>query len=163
MYDERLDAGLGAETYIGIDPGGGTGIAVIGVEDGRAPWLHDHFTIRGGPEGFYEFFHEWGDYLTALSTKVIVEDYIVRGGVPSDHSTLKIIGALEFFKASERIARDKIVFQPPAGRKQAVSDDDLRALDMYLVGKDHKDEKEAVRHVLWYLKKQGNKDLLRRM
>lgn len=125
---------------LGIDPGMRTGVALLDVPNDKPPALIFHEEISGGLSGF----HEWWDLRPEYDV-LVVEDYIPRRGVPGNVEPLRIIGYLHPYGP---------VLQAPAGRKQAVSDDVLKRLGLHLPGEPHRNEREAVRHAVWWLKKQ---------
>lgn len=123
-----------------VDPGGvRTGLALIEFTPTTIPILVGKWLVVGGPDGFLR----WWRYKPAYDI-LVVEDYIVRQGVPSTHLALKTVG---YLKGTEPDA----IFQSPAGRKKVVSDDALKRLGLY---ETQRDIKEAVRHSIVYLKRQ---------
>lgn len=127
---------------LGVDPGAQrTGVALIEVEDDSLPVLTAFWDIPGGPDGFTEWWRH-----KPTSDLLVVEDYIIRQGVHTDHAALKIVG---FLRATEPNA----IFQTPAGRKVGVSDAALKRLGTYLPGEHNRNAREAVRHVTWFLKR----------
>ena len=123
---------------LSIDPGLRTGVALLDVLNDKPPTLVFHEEITGGLPGF----HEWWDVRPDYDV-LVCEDYIPRRGVPGNVEPLRIIGYLHPYIP---------VLQPPAGRKQAVSDDVLKRLGMYLPGEPNRNAREAVRHGVVYLK-----------
>lgn len=116
-----------------------TGVALLDVPNDKAPILISHEEVYGGLSGFHEWWQNRPDY-----DVLVVEDYIVRRGVPGNVEPLRIIGYLHPYTP---------VLQPPAGRKQAVSDDVLKRLGLYLPGEPQRNAREAVRHAVLWLKK----------
>lgn len=124
---------------LAIDPGVRSGVALLDVPNDKTPVLLMHDEVYGGLSGFHEWWQRRPDY-----DVLVVEDYIVRRGVPGNVEPLRIIGYLHPYAP---------VLQAPAGRKQAVSDDVLKRLGMYLPGEPNRNAREAVRHGVWWLKK----------
>lgn len=123
---------------LAVDPGVRSGVALLDVPNDKTPVLLMHDEVYGGLSGF----HEWWDMRPDYDV-LVVEDYIVRRGVPGNVEPLRIIGYLHPWTP---------VMQPPAGRKQAVSDDALKRLGLYLPGEPQRNAREAVRHGVLYLK-----------
>lgn len=134
---------------LGVDPGKRTGVALLEVSDDSTPVLIAYEEVYGGVEGF----EEWWETHPAYDV-LVVENYIPRGGVPQGQAKypLGIIGFLTQFGP---------VLQPPAGRLRGASDGVLKRLGLYLPGERLRNVREAVRHVVWYLKKQGHMPTLR--
>ena len=124
-----------------------TGVALLDVPSTKPPALISHEEVSGGLSGF----HEWWDLRPSYDV-LVVEDYIPRRGVPGNQEPQRIIGYLHPYTP---------VLQPPAGRKQAVSDDVLKRLGLHLPGEPHRNEREAVRHAVWWLKKQRHLPTIR--
>lgn len=125
---------------LAVDPGVRSGVALLDVPNTKPPVLMSHEDISGGLSGF----HEWWDLRPSYDV-LVVEDYIPRRGVPGNQEPQRIIGYLYPYTP---------VLQAPAGRKQAVSDDVLKRLGLYLPGEPNRNAREAVRHGIWWLKKQ---------
>jgi len=125
---------------LGADPGGvRTGLALIEFTPDTLPRLVGKWLIVGGPDGFLQWWEHKPPY-----DILVVEDYIVRQGVPSTHLALKTVGYL-------RGTEPDAIFQSPAGRKKLVSNDALKRLGLY---ETQRDIREGVRHAVVYLKRQ---------
>lgn len=127
---------------LAIDPGETTGYAVFEYTETDPATLFEYGEIPGG----LQVFMEWWQQQSIKFDVLVAEDFILRGGVKLPNTTaLRILGFLAPYAP---------VLQPPAGRKKAVSDDVLKRLGMYLPGKQYRNAREAVRHGVWYLKRQ---------
>lgn len=133
-------------TICAVDPGSSrSGVVLMHVPHNKTPALKGYWEVTGGPEGFLD----WWQHRPAHDV-LVVEDYIVRKGVPSDHKALRTVG---FLRATEPEA----TFQMPAGRKKAVSNDALKRLGLYLPGEPLRNAVEAARHAVLWLKNQGHR------
>jgi hypothetical protein len=133
-----------------VDPGAQrTGVALLRVQDNTTPELFEYWDIPGGPEGFTTWWAHKPGY-----DVLVVEDYIVRQGVHTDHLALQTVG---FLRATEPDA----IFQMPAGRKVMVSNDVLKRLGLYLTGNKNRNAIEAIRHTILYLRNQHHIPTLR--
>lgn len=134
---------------LGIDPGERTGVAYLEVLDNTAPVLIGYREVPDGLDGFKRWWDEREPY-----DVLVVEDYLVRGGVPQNHSEApqRIIGFLSSYTP---------IMQPPSGRKNAVSDAVLKRLGLYLPGERLRNAREAVRHAVWFVKKSKHLPTLR--
>ena len=131
---------------LGIDPGARTGWALM---DSETLNLISFGDIAGGLEGFCAW---WETH--PVFDVLVVEDFILRQGQSMvDTTPLDIIGWLHSLET-------QVFYQPPAGRVKAVPDNIMKMLGVYLAGKNNRNAKEAVRHILWYLKKNNNPLLL---
>lgn len=138
--------------YLGIDPGERTGVAVLDVPEDATPVLIAYWEVTGGFEGFKKF---WNGPDLPVFNRLVVEEYIIRGGVPQNHARdpLAIVAYLADHSTP--------ILQPPAGRRVSVSDDVLRRLGVYLPGRGLRNAREAVRHVIWRLKQERHMPTLR--
>lgn len=124
---------------LGVDPGSTrSGVALLNVPQNDLPTIVGKWLVEGGPDGFLRWWDAKPDY-----DVLVCEDYIVRQGVPSQHTALRTVG---FLKGVEPYG----VFQVPAARKVQVSDDALRRLGLY---ETQRDIREGIRHCIIYLKK----------
>jgi hypothetical protein len=133
---------------LGIDPGQRTGVAVIEVTDDTAPVLVSYEEVYGGVNGFTIWWETHPPY-----DVLVAERYIPRGGTPQKNAgaPLGVLGFLDQFNP---------VLQTPAGRAVSVSDAVLKRLGLYLPGERLRNVREAVRHVVWYLKNQRHRPTL---
>src|SRR5665647_325289 len=125
---------------LGIDPGERTGVALVDVSTEQAPVLLMHEEVYGGLSGFSVWWEDRPDY-----DVLVCEDFLLRQGLHGVNlEPVRIIAFLEPYAP---------VMQPPAGRKKAVSDNALKRLGLYLPGEKQRNAREAVRHVVWFLKR----------
>lgn len=141
------------------DPVSSTGWAFVDDKDGAdMPVVVDKGTIGGGFNGFVAFldtlqFRSWFRRVG----RVVVEKYVPYGRA-GDTSPLLAEGALMYrlFQAGVPLVR-----QPASGKNKMVPDSFLKAQGWYSTKGHHHDEREAVRHALYYLTKQRHKPLLK--
>lgn len=112
--------------------------------------------VGGGVEGFIE----WIDaYQPATLEFIVYEDFVLREGKHGvDLEPLKVIGALHVLAHELEIPLHK---QSPGGRLKAVSDADLASLGMCFSGNKDRNVKEAARHGVWHMKRQGHVPTIR--
>ena len=141
---------------LGVDPGSKrTGICLL-VADSRSLRFESGQEVYGGVEGMIEHLHEFGGLYKPTVT--VIEGYEVRGGRAGDPHGLEVIGAVKSWLYPKY---NEPVIQPAAGRKQAVSDEALKNLGLYFAGEPQRNLREAVRHAVWYAKKQNHIPTLR--
>lgn len=136
-------------TVIGVDPGGTTGIALWSRQQGltmreiddaaaAADWLAD--MARSIPKATF-----------------VVERYIITPAtakMSQQHDALEIIGALKYVA---RKYGHGVVMQSPSEAKTFSTDTKLKNVGWYKPGQGH--ARDASRHVMVYLAKQGLIDL----
>lgn len=132
-------------TVVGVDPGGTTGIALWSPAQGLA--LRQ---IEGADNAV-----DWlADCARTLHGAVfVVEKYIITPAtakLSQQHDPLEIIGALKYIT---RKYNHKLVMQSPSEAKAFSTNDKLKNVQWYKPGQDH--ARDASRHVLLYLAKQG--------
>lgn len=134
---------------IGIDPGARrTGVCLFNVDKLSIVGSWD---VDGGAQGFIDFVPELPIKTVAA---VIVEDYIPFKAA-GDPRGLEIIGVVRYL-------RPDMILQSPQGRKAAIPDEVLKRLGWYLPGEQHRNEREAIRHIAWYLKQQKNLEFVKK-
>lgn len=146
--------------YIGIDPGKRTG-ACLAWADYRSVHIQGAYDIPGGVDGFLEW---WQDQASSWAgvrpLAVICEDFVTREGKHGiDHTPERVIGAL---RAECRRLDIPLIMRPPSGRLKQMPDWAMVALieGLDLRGNRNRNAKEAVRHLLAYLKSKGNRAVL---
>lgn len=143
---------------LGIDPGSEhTGVCLLEATEDDLTY-EQGLEVHGGPEGVIAHLRLVGGIYKPDVT--VVEGYEVRRGQAGDPHGLEVIGAVKFWLADNALL--PAVIQPAAGRKQAVSDEALKRLGLYFSGKQNRNLKEAVRHAVWWAKKQKHLPTLRK-
>jgi len=143
--------------YLGCDPGRRTGVAFIMADD-DAVILMNTKEVYGGEEGFVAWWEDARTALTAVPTTVVFEGFATREGKHGvDHMPERVIGALKALANRDGIP---LVERAPAGRKKQVSDAVLKRMGCYLSGEANRNAREAVRHVIAYLKVQKHPAIL---
>lgn len=141
--------------YLGIDPGKRTGACWIIVNKSDI-LLNSYYDIPGGDEGFIAWWDERKYFMEDVTC--IYEGFTTREGkFGIDHTPERVIGALKALAARDGV---DLIERPPAGRKRQVPDEVLRRLGMYLPGEPSRNAREAVRHVVAYLKSQKHPTVL---
>ena len=133
---------------LGIDPGKRTGIALVNYTAVDVPVLMDSWDVPGGAMGFLAWVNE-NDWVHMRNMFIVYERFIPREGV---HGVG--VDASEVTGTMLAWAQDQgypTVPQPAAGRMKAVPDKVLSKFHKF-TGKAERNEKEAFRHVIWYLK-----------
>lgn len=135
--------------FLGIDPGVTTGVAII-WDHGDSIQLVRSEEVPGGEKGFIAWLRDYEPALDFTHT-IVCEDFILREGTYGVVIIPKaVIGALWAIVGG----RVPIVMRPPAGRMKQVPDAILKRLGLHLPGKSNRNAREAVRHVVAYLKSQ---------
>ena len=136
------------KTLIAIDPGQRTGVAVFKYDDMLVRCVSSE-EVYGGLVGFYDWL---GKRTLYPGTTIVIEDFILDAWKHSvDLTPVFVIGMVWGWCESKKIP---FVKQPPAGRKEAVSDDVLKRAGWYLAGEPNRNAREATRHGAWWLKNQ---------
>ena len=136
---------------IGIDPGAKrTGVCVVGFDAENYALLKDADDLEGIPE-------VWDWLVDTVHTHgnpeaIIMEDYVPHRAAGNPRG-LEVIGAV---KAWAWLNYINVVMQSASGRKVAVPDEALRMLGVNWSGDKDRNWIEAVRHCVWYLKKQAH-------
>lgn len=141
------------------DPVSCTGWAVVDDKDSKAmPEVLDRGAISGGFNGFVAFLQtlRFRDWFRRVS-RVVVEKYVPYGGA-GDTSPLLAEGALMYQLIQAGVP---LVRQPASGKNKMIPDSFLKTQGWYTTKGHHHDEREAVRHALYYLTKQRHKPLLK--
>lgn len=129
---------------LSVDPGGKGG--ETGVCIGRfgtdTPFeLVEGIALPDGPRAF----KKWWDLRAFRYDILLVEDFI-QWKAYSDPTPLRLIGYME------AIFPDAIL--RPAGKKNIITDDQLKKINAYTPGGHHRDITEATRHAVAYLCKE---------
>ncbi len=145
--------------YLGIDPGLRTGACLLAVS-GDSILLAFHWDIPGGAEGFIEW---WNQHVPKrqdgmLPATCVYESFTLREGKYGvDITPRDVIGALKALANRDGV---DLIERPPAARKRQVPDEVLRRMGLYLAGEPNRNAREAVRHVVAYLKSQKHPRVL---
>ena len=135
--------------YFGFDPGVTSGVCVI-WDFGDSIQLAHHNEIPGGEDGFLAW-AEGAEVAFPLVEKFIYEGFVLREGTFGVDITPKaVIGALKAVVGDS----SRLVERAPAGRLKQVPDAILKRLGLHLPGRKNRNAREAVRHVIAYLKSQ---------
>ena len=136
------------KTLLAIDPGQRTGVAVFKYDDTDV-WIYTSQEVYGGVEGMWAWLRQW-DFDS--DTTVVIEDFLYNARKPSvDLTPVRVIGLMEGFCLGNDLL---LVKQPPAGRKEAVSNEALKRAGWFYSGEPNRNRVESVRHGAWWLKKQ---------
>lgn len=123
-----------------------TGWALLQYDDNTPATLVDGGVVHGGFNGFRDARTETvrSDHL-ANADIVVCEHYVVfnRAGDPTPMLIEGII----------RDTRPDTVLQPSSGYKTAVPDAALKNLGLWTTEGHHADMRSALRHAVWFLKK----------
>lgn len=137
-------------TYIlAVDPGKRTGITLTHFEIDQEPELLDSWDVPGGLEGWADWITDHQDSFLYRDFFIVYERFIPREGVHGVGTDApEVIGAVLTWAKDWDIPA---VPQPAAGRMKAVPN---KVLDKfrYFHGNAERNEKEAFRHTIWYLK-----------
>ena len=115
-----------------------TGWALLYYDEDAPATLLDSGVVHGGFTGFC-------GWALPESDVTVCEHYVVfnRAGDPTP---LLVEGVVRYL-------RPDVVLQPSSGYKTAVSDTVLKNLGLWSTKGHHADERSALRHGLWYLKR----------
>ena len=139
--------------YLGVDPGKTTGIAL--VRENLDVWKLAE--VKGGADGFLEY---WNEFLEPWYKPdvIVCESFHTREGKHGvDTTPLVVIGALKALADASGIP---ILMQPPGGRLKRIPDAVMKRLDLYPPGRQNRNCREALRHVLSVMKSDGNRLVL---
>lgn len=147
-------------TYIlGIDPGGKppngtTGISLFELTGAGLIRLRT-WAITGGYPGFCRWLRTDPDaqHLQDIEPHVVCEKYVVYNAA-GDPAPLLIEGLVGYIWPNT-------IFQPASGKNTAVPNEILEAQGWWDDSSHHADVRESGRHVVYWLKKQGNPTVLR--
>lgn len=162
-------------TILSIDPSGSqnghTGISLLEYTDTDPVREITSWAITGGIAGFRDWYDtytysiwvdptgEWLDgWLDGSAVQVdtvVVEQFINRNIRGADISPLGMQYIVQWLWPDA-------VLSPAGGKNTAVSDAVLKKFDLYADGSHHHDVREARRHGVWWLKKQGHLPTLRK-
>lgn len=120
------------------NPVSDTGWALLYYDKNTPATLLDSGVVRGGFAGFC-------GWVLPESDVTVCEHYVVfnRAGDPTPLMAEGVV----------RYLRPDVVLQPSSGYKTAVSDAVLKNLGLWSTKGHHADERSALRHGLWYLKR----------
>lgn len=136
--------------FLSVDPGSRSGISLCSFSE-TEPLEHlQGWDVPGGTEGFIDWVV---DNEPAGVQFIVYETFTLHGGKGTVLDSVEVIGALKVLAHELEIPLHP---QPPAGRVQAVPDEVLYRFDDTLRGKAHRNEKESLRHALWYMKKKAH-------
>jgi len=140
-------------TILSIDPGGlgtgETGIAYGVINDATPYTLIETWAVPDNLDGFREWYIAHQELLLSTPT-VICEQWVDRNIAGADRSPMLIEGAVRFL-------RPDVVLQPASGKNTGFPDTNMFNLGFSKAdfkGDHHGDRWEALRHALWWLKKQ---------
>lgn len=110
--------------------------------------------VYEGVKGVQSLFSSLTDSYDVL----VYEDFVLRGGVNGVNlAPVEVIGFLQ----SRQHLFSRIVKSSPSGRLVRCSDNALKRLGVYVPGEPRRNEREAIRHGIIYLKDVvGNKQVL---
>jgi hypothetical protein len=129
---------------LSFDPGGTTGYAFIVYPKNEIPMMIDSGEIKGGHQGFIDWWRGGGLDM-AIGSTLVCESFTLRQGVPGVNlEPCYVMGALEALSR-----RQEVVYQRPT-YKAYCDNDALKRLGFYLVGQQH--ARDAVRHAVAYLR-----------
>jgi len=127
---------------ISLDPGGTTGVSIIGY-DTDSVYLVNTYQVSNGLEGFVHWVKEVG---LEQFDEIVCENFTLRPGVHgADITPAYVIGALEAIVHGVK----KVTYQQPA-QKKLCGDDKLKRMEMHQPGKPHAND--ATRHGIIYLR-----------
>lgn len=142
---------------LGIDPGGTgghTGAVLLHYLYGDPPSLIDSWAIPGDMDSFREWWQS--EALGYGFDTVVCEMFVNRNKPGADLTPMLFEGAVRYLVPD-------VVLQPAAGKNTAVDDTAMSNLGFtksMFKGDHHGDRFEALRHVMWYLKKQRHRPTL---
>lgn len=144
---------------LGIDPGGTgghTGAVLVEYTGGTTPDLLTSWAVAGDMDSFRQWWNydvrRWGFDL------VVCEMFVNRNKPGADLTPMLFEGAVRYLVPD-------VVLQPAAGKNTAVPDRALVNLGFSkdaFKGDHHGDRWEALRHVIWYIRKQDHVPTLRK-
>lgn len=168
-------------TILSIDPSGSqnghTGISLLEYTDTDPVREIASWAVMGGIEGFRGWLDPYatvGIYATYVDpTGEWSDGWLDEGGTPVEVNTViveqfinrNIRGADISPLGMQYIVQwlwPNAVLSPAGGKNTAVSDTVLKKFDLYADGSHHHDVREARRHGVWWLKKQGHLPTLRK-
>lgn len=138
--------------FMGMDPGGTTGIAMIRAladDDTAKPELVYLHQIEDGRYGFKEFF---GGSFIGENLTVVSEKWRERNVKGANREPQYIEGGIHMMWGEENV-----VWQYP-DEKDVITDDYLKKNNLWTEGKPH--QMDALRHVLAYLRSEGHSGML---
>lgn len=141
---------------LGIDPGGTgghTGAVLLEYTAQTAPVLVNSWAVPGDMDSFREWWQSPFERMT-----VVCEKFVNRNIAGADLTPLLFEGAVRYLVPD-------VVLQPASGKNSAVDDAAMARLGFSkkeFAGDHHQDRWEALRHSLWYLKKQRHLPTLKK-
>lgn len=151
-------------TLLSVDPGGKgaghTGIVLLQYTDTAPPIILDTWAVPDGLEGWLGWYdhHVNHNSLDEVEPDEVVCEHFVNRNVPGADLTPC------FIEGSVRTLYRHTVLQPASGKNSAVPDAVMAALGFSkkeFKGDHHGDRWEALRHAIWYLKKNRHLPTLR--
>lgn len=145
---------------LGIDPGGTgghTGAVLLEHTRDNPPELVTSWAVPGDMDSFREWWQY--EFSRGLSTMTVVCEMFVNRNKPGADLTPML------FEGAVRYLVPDVVLQPAAGKNTAVPDRALVNLGFSkdaFKGDHHGDRWEALRHVIWYIRKQDHVPTLRK-
>lgn len=145
---------------LGIDPGGTgghTGVVLLEHTRDNPPELVTSWAIPGDMDSFREWWMTSYDFEFEDVT-VVCEMFVNRNKPGADLTPMLFEGAVRYLVPD-------VVLQPAAGKNTAVPDRALVNLGFSkdaFKGDHHGDRWEALRHVIWYIRKQDHVPTLRK-
>ena len=132
-----------------VDPGKRTGVALVHFNDTMPAGYDNSWDVPGGLEGWAAWITEHQDLFLYREFFIVYESFTLREGVHGVCTDApEVIGAVLTWAKDWDVPA---VPQPPAGRMKAVPN---KVLDKFhkFRGNAERNEKEAFRHAVWYLK-----------
>lgn len=154
---------------LSVDPGGTgrgtTGIVMFDVPDKSPAYVVYRVAVNGGIDGFSawldsEFFSMCSTPETAPDV-VVCEQFVNRGVHGADLTPVLVEGALRYVMNSW--GRGQLVLQPASGKNTLVTDKVLKNYGLWWTDDNHRDQTEAARHGLVYLRSVKHVPTLERM
>ena len=147
-----------AGLYLGCDPGKRTGLAWLFVDETGIA-LANYHDVPNGVDGFIEWWDERKHVMQDWNVTCVYESFTLREGKYGvDITPRDVIGALKALATRDGV---DLIERPPAARLKQMPDRVMKKIGMYLPGKQNRNAREAVRHVLSYLKSQRHPEVLK--
>jgi len=136
------------QRIVALDPGGTTGIATVRFDDGGYEWSFSELGPYEHHDELWEFLYNTCKPWTTGST-IVCESFEFRQNRQRDNINLmsrEYIGVVKLFRA---ILNVPVVFQTAGMAKPFVTDEKLKAMDLYYTRSKH--ARDATRHALYYM------------
>jgi len=154
---------------LSVDPGGSgrgtTGVVVLRAPEDSPAQVVYRTAVKEGLDGFsawlnYEFRSMCSD--PKISPDVVVCEHFINRNIPgSDLTPVLIEGALRY--VMNDWGKGKLILQAASGKNTLVPDKILKRVGMWWTDDNHRDQTEAARHALVYLRSIKHKPTLERM